>query len=100
MSPCLIFVWCRFALLRELGVTAPKVVKEFLLHRIAPLQRHSRQMWSFSGCEDRMRLQEEDLTPEALRKVLLVLTRDPSPCSVRHGGALLYLCSNRGDFVK
>ena len=32
--------------------------------------------------------------------MLLVLTGDPSPDSIRHGGALLYLCSNRGDFVK
>src|SRR3954471_23930093 len=40
-SPRLIFVWHRFACLRSLGVTAPKVVKEFLLCRIAPLQRHS-----------------------------------------------------------
>ena len=40
------------------------------------------------------------MTPKAPRKVLLVLTGDPSPGSIRHGGALLYLCSNRGDFVK
>ena len=79
MSPRLAFVWRRFEFLRELGVTAPKVVKEFLLRRIAPLQRHSRRMWAFSGHGDCMRLQEEDLTPEALRKVLLVLTGDPSP---------------------
>ena len=65
---------------------APKVVKEFLLCRIAPLQRHSCRMWSFGGHEDRMRLQEEDLMPEAMRKVLLVLTGDPSPGSIWHGG--------------
>ena len=41
-SPRLVFVWRRFVLLRSLGVTAPKVVKEFLLCRVAPLQRHSR----------------------------------------------------------
>ena len=40
-SPQLIFVWRRFAFLRELDVTAPKVVKEFLLRRVAPRQRHS-----------------------------------------------------------
>ena len=57
-------------------------------------------MWAFGGREDRMRLQEEDLTPEVLRKVLMILTGDPSPGSIRHGGALLYLCSNRADFVK
>ena len=47
-----------------------------------------------------MWLQEEDLTPEVLRKVLMILTRDPSPGSLRQGGALLYLCSSRDDFVK
>ena len=47
-----------------------------------------------------MRLQKEDLAPEVLRKVLMILTRDPSPGSLRQGGALLYLCSGRADFVK
>ena len=77
----------------------PKVVKVFLLRRVAPLQRHSHRMWAFSGREDRMRLQEEDLTPEVLRTVLLILTGDPNPGSIQQGGALLYLCQNRGDFV-
>ena len=81
-------------------MTAPKVVKEFLLCRVAPLQRHTRWMWAFRGREDRMRLQEEDLTPEVLRTVLLTLAGDPNPGSVRQGGALLYLCQSRGDFVK
>ena len=67
-------------------MTTPKVVKEFLLRRVAPLQGHSRWMWAFSGRGDRMRLQEEDLTPEALRKVLLVLTGDPNPGSIQQGG--------------
>ena len=80
-------------------MTAPKVVKEFLLRRVAPLQCHSRLMWAFSGRDDRMRLQEEDLTPEVLRTVLLILTGDPDPGSIQQGGALLYLCQNRGDFV-
>ena len=99
-SSRLVFVWHRFVNLRALGVTAPKVVKEFLLCCIAPLQRHSRRMWAFGGREDRMRLQEEDLTPEVPRKVLMILTGDPSPGSLRKGGALLYFCSGRADFVK
>ena len=57
-------------------------------------------MWAFAGHEDRMRLQEEDLAPGVLRKVLMILTGDPSPGSLRQGGALLYLCSGRADFVK
>ena len=99
-SPRLVFVWRRFALLRSLGVTAPKVVKEFLLCRVAPLQRHSRWMWAFRGREDSMRLQEEDLAPEVLKSALLTLAGDPNPGSVRRGGALLYLCQSRVDFVK
>ena len=82
MSPRLVFVWHRFANLRALGVTAPKVVKEFLKCRIASLQRHSRRMWAFRGREDCMRLQKEDLAPEVLRKVLMILTGDPSPSSL------------------
>src|SRR3954463_11502503 len=100
VSPRLAFICHRFMSLKKLGVTAPKVVKEFLLRRIAPLQCHSRRMWAFSGHDDRMRLQEEDLTPAALRKVLLVLTGNPNPGSIRQGGALLYLCQNRDDFAR
>ena len=47
-----------------------------------------------------MRLQEEDLVPEVMRTMLKVLTGDPSPGSLRHDGALLYLCSGRADFMK
>ena len=99
-SPRLAFVWRRFESLRAHNVTASKVVREFLLCRIAPLQRHSRWMWDFMGHKDRMRLQEEDLAPEALQTVLRVLTGDPSPDSLRSNGVLLYLCSNRADFVR
>ena len=81
-------------------MSAPKVVKEFLQCHIAPLQRHSRRVWDFAGHRDRMRLQEEDLAPEALRTMLRVLTSDPSPGSLRSNGVLLYLCSGRADFVR
>ena len=37
--------------------------------------------------------------PEVLRTALLILTGDPNPGSIQQGGALLYLCQNRGDFV-
>ena len=80
-------------------MTVPKVVKEFLLRRVAPLQRHSRRMWAFSERDDHMRLQEEDLAPEVLKMALLTLAGDPNPGSVWQGGALLYLCQSRGDFV-
>ena len=100
MSPRLAFVWRRFASLRAHGVTAPNVVEEFLQRHIAPLQRHSRRMCAFGVREDRMRLQKEDLVPEVLRKVLVILTGDPSPGSVWQGGALLYVFSGRDDFMR
>ena len=79
MSHRHVFAWRRFKTLRVLNVTAPKVVKEFLQCRIAPLQRHSRRMWDYAGHKDRMRLQEEDLAPEALMTLLKFLTGDPFP---------------------
>lgn len=100
VSPRHSFIWCRFQSLRALDVTASKLVKEFLQCCIAPLQCHSRRMWDFAGHKDRMQLQEEDLAPEVLWTVLRVLTGDPSPGSLRHDGALLYLCSGRADFVR
>ena len=96
----LAFVWCRFESLRALNVTATKVVKEFLRCRIAPLQRHPHRMWDFAGQKDRMQLEEGVLAPEVLKTVLRVLVGDPSPGSLRHDGALLYLCSGRADLVK
>ena len=87
VSPRLAFVWHRFKSLRALNMTAPKVVKEFLQCRIAPLQRHSRPMWALTGYQDRMWLQDTELAPETLKKVVEVLTGDPSPGDIRHGAA-------------
>jgi hypothetical protein len=77
-------VWRRLARLKKLGVTAPMVVKEFIQCRIAPLQRHSRPMWTFSGSRDPMRLHVPVLPPEALRTVL----------------EFLYCCSNKVEFMR
>lgn len=75
------------------------VTKEFPRRRVAPIQRHSRPMWVLSGGQDRMRLQEEGLPLEAQRKVLEVLTGDPSPADMPQEGCLLYCCSNRVEFA-
>ena len=45
-SPRLALVWARLRLLKDRGVTAPMVVKEFVKRRVALLQRHSRPMWT------------------------------------------------------
>ena len=81
-------------------MTTPMVVKEFIRCRIAPLQRHSRQMWTFSGYGDRMRLQAPALPPEARRTMLELLTGDPMPTNLPEEGCLLYCCSNKVEFVK
>ena len=81
-------------------MTVPWVVKEFLQCHIAPLQHHSRLMWALTGDRDRMRLHETKLAPEMLRMVLEVLTGDPSPGDIRHGGSLLYLCSGGAEFAR
>ena len=99
MSPRLSFVRFRLKRLRDLGVTAPLVVKEFLGCRIAPLQRHSRPMWALIGDQDRMRLQESGLPADARRTVLEVLAGDPSPGDLSQGGCCLYNCSNRVEFA-
>jgi len=48
-SPRLAFVWLRIRRLKDLSLTAPMVMKEFLRRRVAPLQHHSRPMWALSG---------------------------------------------------
>ena len=81
-------------------MTAPRVVKEFLQCCIAPLQRHPRPMWALPRYQDRMRIQETELAPKTLKKVLEVLTGDPSPGDIRHEGSLLYLCSGGAEFAR
>ena len=92
MDSRLAFVWLRLKRLKDLGVTAPMVMKDFLRRRVALLQRHSRLMWALSGGQDRMRLQESGLPLEAQRMVLEVLAGDPSPADLPLEGCLLYCC--------
>ena len=70
----LVPVWLRLKGLKDCGVTAPVVVKEFIWRQVAPLQRHSRPMWALLSSKDHMRLQEPGLPLEARRTVLEVLT--------------------------
>ena len=86
-------VWRRLDRLKKLGMIAPMVVKEFVQCHIAPLERHSRQMWAFSGSGDPMRLHVPALPPAALRTVLELLTGDPAPAS---RGPLLMMTSAVG----
>src|SRR5664279_526922 len=58
--------YARIQKLRDKGVTGAVVAANFLLHRIAPLQRRSRPMWNFLGRLDHTRLQKDFLTAEVL----------------------------------
>ena len=59
--------------LRAGCLTGPMVTKEFLRHRIAPLQDHKHPMWKYAGPFNKMRLQEEDLSSDTIAAVLQVL---------------------------
>ena len=72
-SPYLAPVWARLRWLKDLGVTAPMVVREFVRRRVAPLQRHSRPLWALLSGQDNMRFQEEGLPLAARQTVLTVL---------------------------
>ena len=57
-------------------------MRDFLVVRIAPLQRHSRPMWTLSKWGDPMCLQRKPLPPETLHKMLLLLIGEvPGVCS-------------------
>ena len=54
----------RLAILRRNGLTLAMVVRDFLVLRVAPLQRHSNPMWVL---DDRACLQLEQLPPDTLQ---------------------------------
>ena len=97
---CLAPVWLRLKRLKDLDVTAPMVVNEFIRCRIAPLQRHSQLMWALLNSKDHMRLQESGLPPEARRMVLEVLTGVPLPDDMQRKSCLLYHCLNKATFTE
>ena len=99
-SPCLVPVWLRLKRLKDRGVTAPMVVKEFVRRRVAPLQRHSWPMWALLNIKDHMRLQESGLPLEARQTVLGVLAGVPLPDDMPRKSCLLYRCSNKEEFVE
>ena len=56
--------------LREAGVTCQMVVKDFMKHRIAPLQKHSELMWKYSGPSDKMRLSADNFEEPVLNSIM------------------------------
>ena len=67
------------------------MAKEFVTHRIAPLQAHSQPMWTYKGRGDRMRLSQDDLRPEVVDSVLDILFASPSiPAAILKNAEPLY----------
>ena len=81
-------------------MTVPMVVKEFVRHRVAPLQRHSRPMWALHNSQDHMRLQESGIPLETWQTVLEVLAGVPLPDDMPGKSCMLYRCSNKEEFLE
>ena len=56
----------RLALLKQKGLTGQMVVAEFLRQSIAPLQEHSRPMWTLAHSADDIRLSSSMLSAAAV----------------------------------
>jgi len=76
------------------------VVKEFVKRRVAPLQRHSRPMWTLLHSQDHMRFQEFGLLLGTRQTVLKVLTGVPLPAELPGKNCLLYRCKNKDEFAE
>ncbi|KAE8810327.1 hypothetical protein D1007_13062 [Hordeum vulgare] len=85
--------------LREEGLTATLVVREFLSRRIAPLQSHSRTMWPFFGPEDPKRLHMKRFPVNAINGMLHILIGETADC-IPHEGCPLYKYKNGEDIVR
>ena len=98
-SPRLAPVWARLRRLKDRGVTAPMVVKEFVKRRVAPLQRHSCPMWDLLSSQDHMRFQEKGLPLATRQTVLTVLSGVPLPDDMPRNSCPLYCCENKAAFA-
>ena len=96
MSPYLAPVWARMRWLKDLGVTAPMVVREFVRRRVAPLNRLSRPMWDLLSRQDNMRFQKEGLPLAARQTVLTVISSVPLPDEMPRKS---YRCENKVMFA-
>ena len=81
-------------------MTAPMVVKEFIKRRVAPLQRHSRLMWTLLSSQDHMRFKESGLPLGTRQTVLKVLTGVSSLDDLPRKNCLLYRRKNKAEFTR
>jgi len=76
-SPKVADLEARMKLLREAGLTGQMVVEDFVKRRIAPLQRHTKPMWMYSGPSDPMRLHCNDHRPAVVATIMGTLFINP-----------------------
>jgi hypothetical protein len=70
-------------------LTGALLAREFVRQRLAPLQAHSRPLWTFRGAGDELSLHPTAMTDEELSKVVHVLL-DKDPGGLPEGVIPLY----------
>ncbi|KAE8812641.1 hypothetical protein D1007_10342 [Hordeum vulgare] len=73
-DPRLVPVLTRLEKQRRAGVTMAMVVREFICRWIAPIQRHSRPVWAYTGPNFSIRTEVIPFSPNVLRELLHRLT--------------------------
>ncbi|KAE8803827.1 hypothetical protein D1007_20347 [Hordeum vulgare] len=73
-DPRLTPVLTRLERLKQAGVTMAMVVWEFIYRRIAPLQRHSRLIWAYTGPQDMISIEIMPLSSDVLCMLPRLLT--------------------------
>ncbi|KAE8777450.1 hypothetical protein D1007_49760 [Hordeum vulgare] len=73
-DPRLAPVLIQLGKLRHAGVSMAMVVREFICRWIAPLKRHSRPMWGYTGPSNSMRTQVIPFSIDFLRELLCRMT--------------------------
>ena len=83
-------LWERVERLRSAVLCSSSIVCEFVAHRLAPLQGHSRPMWLLTGPSDPMRLSGPPLGEPTIRKVGKILMKKPDPMLLASNTLPLY----------
>ena len=79
--------------LRAAKLTRAMLPREFLAHRVAPLQAHSRPLWMLGGVDDDLRLNPAALADEDLVAALRLLVGDDLE-GLEGAPAPLFLCQD------
>jgi hypothetical protein len=76
-SPKIADLVARMKLVRDAGLTGQMVAEDFVRRRIAPLQKHTKPMWMYSGPADAMRLHCSSHLPEVVASIMGILFTAP-----------------------